>query len=277
MTTKKMIRKLFRNWLAAVGMILIVGLVGMAILAPWIAPHDPYQQSLRNRLQSPSKTFLLGTDYYGRDVLSRLIYGARYSLTVGLISVAIGSTLGTALGVLAGYFGGAIDRALVALLDILMAFPGMLLALTIVGLLGPGLFNVMIAVGVWSVPIFARVVRANSLVARSLQFAEAARAIGCSHTRTILRHILPESVSSILVLCTFRMSTAILTAAGLSFLGLGAQPPMPEWGAMLNDSRAVLRQAPAISIYTGCLITLTVVSFNIVGDALRDLLDPRMS
>jgi len=277
MATKRMIRKLFRNWLAAVGMILIVGLVGMAVLAPWIAPHDPYRQSLRNRLQPPSKTFLLGTDYYGRDVLSRLIYGARYSLSVGLISVAIGSTLGTALGVLAGYFGGAIDRALVAVLDILMAFPGMLLALTIVGLLGPGLFNVMIAVGVWSVPIFARVVRANTLVARNLQFVEAARAVGCSHTRTVFRHILPESVSSILVLCTFRMSTAILTAAGLSFLGLGAQPPMPEWGAILSESRSILRQAPGISVYTGCLITLTVVSFNLVGDALRDLLDPRMS
>jgi len=153
----------------------------------------------------------------------------------------------------------------------------MLLALTIVGLLGPGLFNVMIAVGVWSVPIFARVIRANTLVARNLQFVEAARAVGCGHTRTIFRHILPESLSAILVLCTFRMSTAILTAAGLSFLGLGAQPPTPEWGAILSESRGVLRQAPWISVYTGCLITLTVVSFNLVGDALRDLLDPRMT
>ncbi len=270
-------RRFLRYPPVVVGLILIVGLITVAIFAPWIAPHDPYRQSLRSRLQAPSGTHLLGTDYYGRDVLSRLIYGARYSLTVGLVSILIGSVLGTTLGVLAGYFGGGIDRALVALLDVLMAFPGMLLALTIVGLLGPGLFNVMIAVGVWSVPIFARVVRANSLVARNLQFVEAARATGCGHTRTILRHILPESFSAILVLCTFRMSTAILTAAGLSFLGLGAQPPMPEWGAILSESRSVLRQAPWISVYTGCLITLTVVSFNLVGDALRDLLDPRMT
>jgi peptide/nickel transport system permease protein len=258
-------------------LILIIALVAMALLAPWIAPFDPYSQSLLNRLQPTTSTHLLGTDYYGRDVLSRLIYGARYSLSVGLISVLIGSVVGTTLGVLAGYFGGLVDRVLVAMLDVLMAFPGMLLALTIVGFLGPGIFNVMIAVGVWSVPIFARVIRANTLVARSLQFVEAARASGCGHTRIIFKHILPASVAAILVLCTFRMSTAILTAAGLSFLGLGAQPPMPEWGAILSESRSVLRQAPWISIYTGCLITLTVVSFNLVGDALRDLFDTRMT
>ena len=277
MTTRHFLRRLLHNPLVVVGLVLIVGLIAAAIFAPWIAPYDPYRQSLRSRLQSPSRTHLLGTDYYGRDVLSRLIYGTRYSLTIGLISVLIGLIVGTTLGVLAGYFGGAIDRVLVALLDVLMAFPGMLLALIIVGLLGPGLFNAMVAVGIWSVPIFARIVRGNTLVARNIQFVEASRAIGCDHIRTIFRHILPESLSAILVLCTLRMSTAILTAAGLSFLGLGAQPPMPEWGAMLSESRVVLRQAPWISVYTGCLITLTVVSFNLVGDALRDLLDPRMT
>jgi peptide/nickel transport system permease protein len=276
MTNHHFLRKFFRNPLSATGLVLIIGLVAMALLAPWIAPFDPYTQSLRSRLEAPTSAHLLGTDYYGRDVLSRLIYGARYSLSVGLVSILIGSVTGTTFGVLAGYFGGVIDRVLVAILDVLMAFPGMLLALTIVGFLGPSLFNVMIAVGVWSVPIFARVIRANTLAVRGVQFVEAARANGCGHTRIILKHILPESISAILVLCSFRMSSAILTAAGLSFLGLGAQPPMPEWGAILNESRSVLRQAPWISIYTGCLITLTVVSFNLVGDTLRDILDPRM-
>ena len=277
MTSRHFIRKFLQNPLAAIGLVLIIGLVAMALLAPWIAPFDPYTQSLRSRLQPTTSAHLLGTDYYGRDVLSRLIYGARYSLSVGLISVLIGSVIGTTFGVLAGYFGGLVDRVLAAMLDILMAFPGMLLALTIVGLLGPGLFNVMIAVGVWSVPIFARVIRSNTLVARDFQFVESARAIGCTHARIIFKHILPESLSSLLVMCTLRMSTAILTAAGLSFLGLGAQPPMPEWGAILSESRVVLRQAPWISVSTGSLITLTVVSFNLVGDALRDLLDPRMT
>jgi peptide/nickel transport system permease protein len=271
-----MLRRLAKNRMALAGVIIICMLVLLAVAAPWVAPHDPLSQSLRDRLALPSRAHLLGTDYYGRDVLSRIIFGTRYSLTVGLISIGIGLLVGASLGLLAGYYGGTLDRLLTALIDVLMAFPGMLLALAIVGILGPGLFNVMLAVGVWSVPIFARIVRAVALSTRETEFVLAARVVGAGGFRIMFRHILPACIPSLIVLCTLRMSTAILTAAGLSFLGLGAQPPTPEWGSMLNESRGALRQAPWVATFTGLVITLTVTAFNFVGDALRDILDPRM-
>lgn len=271
-----MIRQLLSNRMSRAGIIIILLLVFMATSAPWTAPYDPLKQALRARLQFPSIAHPLGTDYYGRDMLSRIMFGARYSLTVGLVSVGIGVLAGSSLGILAGYYGGIVDQLLGGLVDVLMAFPGMLLALAIVAILGPGLFNTMLAVGIWSVPIFARIVRAVFLSTRETEYVLAARAVGVGNLRIMVRHILPACLPALIVLSTLRMSTAILTAAGLSFLGLGAQPPMPEWGSMLNESRVALRQAPWVATFTGLFITLTVTAFNFLGDALRDILDPRM-
>ncbi len=269
-------RRLFQDRAATLALAVIMLLLVTGATASWISPYDPVSQNLMIRLQPPSPEHILGTDYYGRDVLSRILNGTQYSLSVGLISIAIGLVFGATLGLLAGFYAGPLDRLICAFIDVLMAFPALLLALAIVSILGPGLTNVMIAVGIWSVPIFARMVRAVSISTRELEYVQAARAVGATNWQIMVRHILPECISAIIVLSTLRMSTAILTAAGLSFLGLGAQPPTPEWGSMLNESRSALRQAPWVAIFTGAAITLAVTSFNFIGDAFRDILDPRL-
>lgn len=263
------------NRLAVVGLVIVVSLVLMAILAPFIVPHDPIEQHLDLRLLSPSWQYPLGTDDLGRCILSRLIYGTRVSLQVGVMVVGITAISGSLLGLTAGYLGGIIDEIIMRIVDVLLAFPGLILALVIAGLLGPGLFNVMLALSVVGWTRYARVVRGCVLSAKEKGFVEAARAIGSSNFYIMFRHVLPEALSPVIVMSTLGMGWTILSAAALSFLGLGAQPPMPEWGSMLNSGRAFLRVAPHLTTFPGLAIMVTVLAFNFLGDGLRDALDPR--
>lgn len=269
-------RRFRKNRGAVLGAIIILITIITAIVAPHIAPYDPYEQNWRNRMDPPSSEHWLGTDQHGRDQLSRIIYGSRLSLTIGLISVAIGLLGGGFLGLIAGYYGGVLENIIMRVMDIMMAFPGVLLALALVAALGPGLFNVMIAVGIWSIPLFARLVRGTVLSVKENDFIQGARALGARNTRILARHILPNIVPPVLVLSTLRLATALLSAAALSFLGLGAQPPQPDWGAMLSQGRQHIQTSPHLSLYPGLAIMLLVLSFNMVGDGLRDALDPRL-
>jgi peptide/nickel transport system permease protein len=258
-------------------MVVVVLVVATAALAPWVAPFDPSQQRLLERLRPPGTAgHLLGTDNFGRDLFSRLVYGARVSLLVGVISVAIAAGLGAAVGLIGGYFGGRLDTLLMRVVDVLMAFPLILLAIAIVAVLGSGLFNLMVAVGVSSVPPFARLVRSEVLAQRGRDYVEAARAVGAGSRRVMGRHILPNTLSPIVVLSTMRVSTVILTESSLSFLGLGVAPPTPTWGNMVADGTKFLQTAPWLSIVPGVAIMLTVLAFNLFGDGLRDALDPRL-
>ncbi len=270
------VRQLSRNRGAVLGLILILAEVAIAVSAPWIAPYDPLEQSIREALQPPSAQHLLGTDDIGRDMLSRIIYGARISLRVGLVSVAISSILGTTMGIAAGFYGGWADNLIMRLTDVLAAFPGMLLALTVIAILGPGLFNVMIAVGIGSIPSYTRIARGSTLSIKSCPFVESARAVGCKDARIMARYILPNVLPPLIVIVTLGIAGAILTASGLSFLGLGARPPTPEWGAMLSTGRTYLRQSWWFAVFPGLAITFTVVSINLLGDGLRDALDPKL-
>jgi peptide/nickel transport system permease protein len=251
-------------------------LVLIAFCAPWLAPYDPLKVQAHQALQPPSAEFLLGSDQYGRDVLSRTIYGTRISLMVGLISVGIAAGCGLMIGLVAGYCGGIIDGILMRLMDIMLAFPGILLALAIVSILGPNLANLMIAVGISAIPAYARLVRSSVLSAKQQPYVEAARVVGCDNRQILFRHILPNVAAPVIVLGTLGMGTAILAAAALSFIGLGSQPPTPEWGRMLSEGRAYLREHWWIATTPGVAILLTVLSINLLGDGLRDALDPRL-
>ncbi|MBW2146229.1 MAG: ABC transporter permease [Deltaproteobacteria bacterium] len=270
------ISQLKKNKGALTGGAIISIFILSAVFAPFIVPHDPLESNLDEALQTHSAKYWLGTDEQGRDILSRIIYGGRMSLAIGVIAVAIANVLGVFLGLLSGFVGGKVDNIIMRLMDILMAFPGMLLALAIISALGPGIFNLMIAIGVYSIPTFARVVRGSVLAVKEIEYVEAARAIGQSNVLIIFSHILPNCVGPVLVLSTLRIATAILTGAGLSFLGLGPQPPTPEWGAMLSSGRTYLRIAPWVATYPGLAIMFVVFGFNIFGDGLRDALDPRL-
>lgn len=271
----KLARKLLRSPHFVVGAVLSVGVLSVALLAPWLAAKDPYFQDYGNVLRPVgSPGFPLGTDQFGRDMLSRLIFGARISVSVGAASVGLGLLLGVVLGVLAGYFR-RLDRPIMMLVDVLIAFPGILLAIAIVAALGPGLTNVVFAVALFSVPTFARIARASVLNAREEEYVTAARALGARDGRIIVRSILPNVVSPILIYASLRLATSILTAATLSFLGLGAQPPIAEWGAMISDARTYLYSARSLSVIPGVGILVTVLAFNLIGDGLRDALDPR--
>ncbi len=270
------LRRLMRIPSAAIGLAVLAALLACAGLGPAIAPFSPYAQHLEQKLQPPSAAHWLGTDEFGRDIFSRLIVGARFSLSVGLVSVAVGMLGGLLLGGPAGFYRGTLDHALMTLCDILLAFPGVLLALAIVAVLGPGLLNAMLAVGLSSVPIFARLVRAQFLALAESVMVESARAVGASSARIMLSHLLPNSLGPVLVQAFLRIASAILMAATLSFLGLGAQPPEPEWGAMLSAARTFLLVAPHLAIAPGVAITVAVIAINLVGDTLRDLLDPRL-
>jgi peptide/nickel transport system permease protein len=252
-----------------------VFLVG-AVLGPTLAPRDPLQQDLSQRLRPPDAEHWLGTDEFGRDVASRLMYGTRLSLVVGLMSVGIGLALGGTLGLVTGYFGGWVDFVGMRLVDVMLAFPSILLAVVVVAVLGPSLTNAMIAVGIVSVPVYARLVRSRVLSIRAMQFVEADRAIGARDRRILVRTVLPHCTAPLMVQASLGLATAILDAAGLSFLGLGAQPPVPEWGAMLGHGREYVIHAPWILAAPGAAILLTVLGFNLVGDSLRDALDPRL-
>lgn len=265
-----------RNRLALFGAAVLVFLAVVAVFAPWLAPYSPIAQNLPNSLQPPGAAHLLGADEFGRDILSRIIYGTRVSLLVGFFSVAIALAAGGFLGLLAGYYGGRPDNVIMRVMDVMLALPTILLAIVIVTSLGPGLTNVMVAVGVSLVPNFARVARAAVLGVRELEFVEAARASGAGTLRIIFRHILPNSLAPIIVQATLSVAGAILSAAALSFIGLGAQPPTPEWGSMLSSGRAFLRGAPHVTTFPGLAILLTVLALNLFGDGLRDALDPRL-
>ena len=247
-----------------------------AIFADRLAPYDPIHVFRDAALEPPGPRFLLGTDAIGRDLLSRILFGARVSLTTGVVAVGIALSVGTTLGLLAGYAGGWTDALIMRTADILLAFPGILLAIGIVAILGPGLTNVMIAVGVAAIPVYVRTVQAATLAVSQLDFIVAARSVGVPPRRIVVRHVLPNVMAPIIVLASVGMGTAILAAAGLSYVGLGAQPPTPEWGEMLAEARDYMRDAWWLPTFPGIAIMLVVLAFNLTGDAVRDLLDPRL-
>ena len=275
-------RKLSKRKISLVGGAIILAYILIAILAPWLAPHDPLHIQLDKSLIGPVENwntngnFWFGTDDKGRDILSRILYGSRLSLLVGVVAVGIGALIGVPMGLVAGYYGGWWDTILMRIIDVLLAFPGMLLALAIVSALGPSLFNVMLAVGIFSIPTFARLVRGSTLTVKRLEYIDAIRALGAGDLTIVTVHILPNVVSPIIVQGTLRLATAILTAAGLSFLGMGAQPPTPEWGAMLSNGRDFIFSAPYVAVFPGLAIAFLVIGFNLFGDGLRDALDQRM-
>ncbi|PEJ56432.1 MULTISPECIES: nickel transporter permease [unclassified Bacillus (in: firmicutes)] len=269
-------RKFKKNKLALVGGYIVLFYILVAIFAPLISPKDPFAIDLMHKLQTPSMEHWMGTDDKGRDILSRIIYGSRLSISVGFVSVLFGAVFGITLGLIAGYYGKWMDTIIMRVVDVLLAFPGILLALAIISALGPSLINVMVAVGIFSVPMFARIVRGSTLSVRKLEYIDAIRALGATDATIIFKHILPNILSPIIVQATLKLATAILSAAGLSYLGLGAQPPSPEWGAMLSSGRDYLFTAPHIALFPGIAISTLVLGFNIFGDGLRDALDPRM-
>lgn len=273
---KDALRRLFRNKLAIIGMVLLGIFVFCAIFAPWIAPYDPLAQDITRRREPPSWKHPFGIDEVGRDLLSRVIYGARVSLSVGVASVSLAIIVGTLIGAVSGYAGGWVDNIVMRIMDIMLAFPSLLLAIAIVAILGPGLLNMLYAIAFVSIPVYARIVRASVLAAKETDYVLAARAIGCPSSRILFRHIMPNCLTPIIVQGTLGIATAILDAAGLSFLGLGAQPPTPEWGAMLGQGRGSVFTAPHVVIFPGLAIMLTVLGFNLLGDGLRDALDPRL-
>jgi peptide/nickel transport system permease protein len=269
-------RRLIKSPIGIAGLIIIGILFLIAIFAPYIAPHDPYQQNILFRYQEPSTKHWLGTDEMGRDILSRIIYGSRISLMVGLISISLALLMGVPLGLMAGYYGGYIDMIIMRFMDILLAFPAILLAIAIVAILGPNLQNAMIAIAIINIPRFSRVVRSSAISLKESEFINAARVLGAGDLRIFLFHLLPNAMAPLIVQTTLSIATAILEAAALSFLGLGAQPPSPEWGAMLSDARSALQKAPWLATFPGIAIIFGVLGFNLLGDGLRDALDPRM-
>lgn len=268
------LRNLRANRSALTGGVVLALTAMSAILAPVMAPYDPLKIASAKALQPPSAPQLFGSDYLGRDVFSRVLYGGRLSLRVGVISVGIALTCGLALGLLAGFGGGWRDTLIMRAMDVLLAFPGILLALGVIAVLGPGLSNVMVAVGISHVPQYTRVVRSSVLSTTNDPYVDAARAIGCGDRRLILVHLLPNALTPVIAVATLGVATAVLVAAGLSFLGLGVQPPTPEWGAMVSSGREYLRSGWWISTFPGLMIVVTVLSINLLGDGLREALDP---
>jgi glutathione transport system permease protein len=270
-------RKFKKQKVALIAGGFVAFLVLIAIVAPWIVPYDTENFFDYDRLNAlPSWQHWFGVDALGRDIFSRVLMGARISLAVGFISVAAGAVVGTLLGLVAGYYEGWWDRVIMRICDVLFAFPGILLAISIVAILGGGMANVIVAVAVFSIPTFARLVRGNTLALKHLTFIEAARSIGASDGTIILRHIFPGTIAAVVVYFSLRIGTSIITAATLSFLGMGAQPPTPEWGAMLDAARSDMITAPHEAIIPALAIFFTVLAFNLLGDGLRDALDPKI-
>ena len=272
----EILKRLTRNKAAMVGLVIIVIMALIAVFAPWIAPYSYEQADYYNIFQPFSREHLLGTDQLGRDILSRLIYGSRYSLKIGIYSVAMAATAGAIIGSLAGYFGGVVDDVIMRILDIINSIPGLVLSIAVAAILGPGFTNCIIALAFGTTPMYARMIRASILNIRKMEYLEAATSINCSSARIIFRHILPNAISPLIVMATMSVAQSILTAASLSFIGLGVQPPEPEWGAMLADARTHLRQYPRLVLVPGITIMIAVLSLNILGDGLRDAMDPKL-
>jgi peptide/nickel transport system permease protein len=269
-------RRFLRSGSAVVGLILCALLGVGAIVGIWYTPYDPVEIAPAVRLQPPSLDHWLGTDHFGRDMFSRILAGAHLSLAIGLASILVAVLAGLLLGLPAGYFGGRVDMVIMRFVDVLLAFPSVLLALSVVALLGASLNNVILAVGIATIPVFARVVRATVLSVRTLPYIEAARSIGCHDGRLIGWHILPNILAPLIVLATLNTASAILIGSALSFLGLGPQPPSPEWGAILSEARNYMRLGWWLTIFPGSAIAITVLALNLLGDGLRDVLDPQM-
>ncbi|MDQ6669887.1 MAG: ABC transporter permease [Chloroflexota bacterium] len=269
-------RVLARNRLVLVGVIMVVLVVITAVLAGVIAPYDPIANNVRAALQPPSGFYFFGTDRYGRDVFSRVVFGSQISLVVALVSVVVSATTGTLLGLASGFFGGWVDDLIGRVMDVLFSFPALVLAIAVAATLGPGITNAIIAISVVYAPLFGRVIRGPVLVERSKDYVEAARAMGAGPPRLILRHVFPNVLSPLIVQVTLTFSHAILLESYLSFLGLGTQPPYPSWGTMLQEGRTFLETAPWTSIFPGLAIIVAVLAFNLLGDGIRDVLDPRV-
>ncbi len=269
------LRRFLKNRAAIVGFVLVVLLIAAAALAPVLAPYAPDFQNLRMRLRAPSAAHIFGTDEFGRDVLSRVLHGARVSLLTGLVPVLVAAVIGSTLGLVAGFYRGTLDSVLMRLMDVLLAFPSLLLALAVVGALGPGLENAVIAIAIVGVPSYARIVRSVVIATREEEFVTAAQALGARDPRVLLKHVLPSALGALSVQATLGIGFAILSMAGLSFLGLGVQPPTADWGEMLARGRRYLPGSPWLLLYPGAAISLTVLAFNLLGDGLRDALDPR--
>lgn len=281
--SQKMRRPLAEFWrrfkkqkVALVALVFIIAMVLAAILAPVLAPYDPSTPDYNAVLQGPSAGHWAGTDAYGRDIFSRIIWGARISLAVGFLSVTLGALFGVTLGIVSGFYGGWVDSIIMRFCDLLLAFPGILLAIAVIAVLGPGITNVIYAVAIFSIPVFARLARGTTLQLKRTVYVDASRAIGVADRVIMLRHILPGTLPNVIVYFSMRIGTSILTAAALSFIGLGAQPPSPEWGAMLADGRTYMGVADHLTLFPGIAIFVTVLGFNLFGDGLRDALDPKL-
>jgi peptide/nickel transport system permease protein len=270
------LRRLMRNPMAMIGLFIVFLFIFVALAADWISPHDYDLANFMVARQGPSTEHWLGNDELGRDMLSRLFHGARISLMIGVMSVAIGVTFGSFLGIVSGYFGGPTDLIVMRLIDIMLAFPSILLAIMMVAFLGPSLQNAMIAIGVLSIPTYARLVRSSTLSYKQEVFIEASRALGSNHLMIIVRHILPNVLAPIVVQSTLQVAAAIQAAAALGFLGLGAPPDVPEWGNMLQKGRTYIFSAPHIVVFPGLATMFVVLGFSLLGDGLRDALDPRL-
>jgi len=275
--TRRAIRSFLRNRLAVAGTVLLLVFIFCAVFADYIAPRDPLEMSLQAPFLAPGESgYILGTDNFGRDILSRLIYGSRISLTVGLVVVTIATLIGLTLGLLSGYYGGAMDILVMRLVEMFASFPFLILAVAVMAVLGPSIYNVMLVLGIVNWPIYARLVRSQVLTLRETPFVEAAKAIGANDARIMFFHILPNCTSALIVTAAMSMASAILATAALGFLGLGVQPPAPEWGMMLNEGKDFLRRAPHMITFPGIAIMLVVLSLNFIGDGLRDALDPHI-
>lgn len=273
---QRLLKKMRRKPLGAIGLLIVLALVVAAVFAPWLAPHNPIRPDFMAMLAPPSEQYLLGTDELGRDMLSRLIWGARASLQAGLIAVILAAGIGVPIGLVSGYFRGPLDEYVVMrLTDAMMAFPVIVLALALTAILGPSLYTAMVAIGVVYAPIFIRLARAQTLSIRETEYVEAARALGNRHFGIMLKHVLPNIASPLIIQMSVSMATAILVESALSFLGLGVQPPTPSWGSMLRIGSNYMQEAPWIAFWPGLAIFIAVLGINLFGDALRDVLDPR--
>lgn len=270
-----MARRILQSPLTLIGLIVVILIIVLAIFAPWIAPKDPLQVNIGQKLLPPSSEHWFGTDEVGRDILSRIIYGTRISLKIGLLVVLIAFPIGTILGAVAGYMGGIVDQTIMRITDIFLSFPGIILAMSIAAALGPSIENVLLALAITWWPWYTRIVRSSVLSIKNSEFVESARALGANPIRILLKEIIPNSIAPASIQASLDLGFVILAAAGLSFIGLGAQPPSPEWGAMLSSSREILRDAWWAATFPGMAILLTVLGFNLLGDGLRDLLDPK--